>query len=305
MVQQVPATEDYWSVLGLRPGSDGSSLKRAFRNQARRWHPDLNGNDPRAEEQFKLVNEAYAVLSDPARRDAWEAGLNFDEAGPEGGGDPFARGFPDFDDYLDQLFGERRRRTREPEQQVYPVDPPGEVSASPPPPPPVQATTDLETLVELSPEQALQGASLEIELQDGTAVEVKTPAMAGDGWRLRLAGVTPGGGDHFLHLRVCTPDGLRVDGLRVLLSLDLSPAEAALGCAVVVPTLRGPVKLTVPAGSSSGRLLRLRGRGMEWGGQRGDQLVEVRIVVPEELGEAEAALYQRLGQLARGPEHRQ
>lgn len=300
MIQQAPSSHDYWTVLGLRPGSDGTSLKRAFRAQARRWHPDLNGNDPRAEEQFKLVNEAYAVLSDPARRDAWEAGLHPGDDGMAVGDAPFATGFPDFEDYLSQLFGERRRQRYDDGEQPAAVDPPGPVSPSPAPPPPVQATSDLETIVELSPEQALEGAKIEIELQDGTAVEVSTPAMAGDGWRLRLAGVTPGGGDHFLHLRVCTPEGLRVDGLRVLLSLDLSPAEAALGCAVVVPTLRGPVKLTVPAGSSSGRLLRLRGRGMEWGGQRGDQLVEVRIVVPEELGEAETALYQRLEQLANG-----
>jgi hypothetical protein len=137
-----------------------------------------------------------------------------------------------------------------------------------------------------------------LELDDGTAVEVWTPPMAGDGWRLRLAGVTPGGGDHFLQLRVRTADGLRVDGLRVHYQLPLSPAEAVLGCRVVVPTLAGAVQLTVPPGSSSGRLLRLRGRGLEWGGRRGDQLVEVRIVVPEQPGDAELALYRRLLELA-------
>jgi DnaJ-class molecular chaperone len=126
--------------------------------------------------------------------------------------------------------------------------------------------------------------------------------LAGDGWRLRLAGVTPGGGDHFLQLRVRTEEGLRIDGLRVLYPLELTPAEAALGCQVVVPTLRGEVKLRVPPGSSSGRLLRLRGRGQEWGELRGDQLVEVRIVVPEALDDAEAALYRRLQELANDPE---
>ncbi|MEI6111344.1 MAG: J domain-containing protein, partial [Cyanobium sp. ELA712] len=63
---------DYWGVLGLEPGADAAALKRAFRDQARRWHPDLNGSDPVAEERFKQVNEAYAVLSDPRRRRAWE-----------------------------------------------------------------------------------------------------------------------------------------------------------------------------------------------------------------------------------------
>jgi DnaJ-class molecular chaperone len=97
---------------------------------------------------------------------------------------------------------------------------------------------------------------------------------------------------------VRTPEGLRIDGLRVLYQLDLSPAEGALGCSVVVPTLDGPVQLRVPAGSSSGRLLRLRGRGLQQGEQRGDQLVELRLVVPSVLTEAEEALYARLQQLA-------
>ncbi len=319
---------DLWAVLGLEPGADAGSLKRAFRQQARRWHPDLNGNDPVAEERFKAVNAAYAVLSDPARRAAWEQGL----AGPEGaaaGLDPFATGFPAFEDYLDELFGRRRRSQRATDGGWAGSDGPdaeepdvagqgygesaaaqtrtspaaeassgGPVTASAPAPPPVVAATDQETLVELSPEQALAGERVELELADGTAIEVWTPPLAGDGWRLRLAGVAPGGGDHFLQLRVRTPDGLRIDGLRVLYQLELAPADGALGCLAVVPTLQGPVQLRVPPGSSSGRLLRLRGRGLQRGSERGDQLVEIRLVVPAELSEVEEALYGRLQQLA-------
>jgi curved DNA-binding protein len=293
---------DFWSVLGLEPGADNESLKRAFRLQARRWHPDLNGNDPVAEERFKLVNEAYAVLSDPRRRQAWEAGLE-DGNGPVGERDPFASGFPRFDDYLAALFGVPREEEEEEPLEPQPMAGPrptggAEVAARPASPPPVQAAGDLESLVELSPEQALEGTRVELSLPDGTAVEVWTPPLAGDGWRLRLAGVGPGGGDHFLQLRVRTAEGLRIDGLRVLFQLDLPPADAALGCQAVVPTLEGPVRLRVPAGSSSGRLLRLRGRGLENDGHRGDQLVEVRIVVEESLDEAEQALYRRLRELA-------
>ncbi len=321
---------DFWQVLGLEPGADAASLKRAFRDQARRWHPDLNGSDPVAEERFKQVNEAYAVLSDPRRRRAWEAG----EAAVGDGvaNDPFASGFPSFETYLDRLLGReppqpegvatgfdpafrsepRPRAAAEPptdsgagwahdrgrNQAWPPSGAGGDVLASPPQPPPVRASSDLETLVHLSPDQALAGALVELELADGLVVEVSTPPRAGDGWRLRLAGVTPGGGDHFLQLRVRTAEGLRVDGLRVLHQLDLAPADAALGCQVVVPTLEGPVRLRVPAGSSSGRLLRLRGRGLQDGGERGDQLVELRIVVPQQLDDAEQALYRRLQQLA-------
>lgn len=294
---------NHWAVLGLDPGADSQALKRAFRQQARRWHPDLNGNDPHAEEQFKAVNEAYAVLSDPQRRQQWELGLDTAEAAAAGL-DPFAQGFPDFHDYIEELFGIPQRRSaaaRSAEPEAPPVAEPrerSEVTAAPPPPAPVVASSDCESVVELTPEQALQGERVEIELPDGTCVEVWTPAMAGDGWRLRLAGVAPGGGDHFLQLRVRTPEGLRIDGLRVHYQLDLSPAEGALGCSVVVPTLDGPVQLRVPAGSSSGRLLRLRGRGLRQGDQRGDQLVEVRLMVPSALTEAEEALYARLQQLA-------
>lgn len=308
----MPGTVDHWAVLGLKPGADAVALKRAFRAQARRWHPDLNGNDPVAEERFKQVNEAYAVLSDPGRRRAWEAGEP--ERSGEAQQDPFASGFPDFDVYLDQLFGRRRREAeqdrdgRQPgadgdgegdvEAPPPPGPSPGPVTAAEPGRPPTQVIDVLETLVELTPEQALEGSRVELDLPDGLVVEVWTPPLAGDGWRLRLAGLAPGGGDHFLQLRVITAEGLRVDGLRVLYTLDLSPAEAALGCRVVVPTLQGAVKLHVPAGSSSGRLLRLRGRGLARGGQRGDQLVELRIVVPDQPSEAELALYRRLQELA-------
>jgi curved DNA-binding protein len=282
---------DYWQVLGLEPGADAARLKRAFREQARRWHPDLNSNDPVAEERFKRVNEAYAVLSDPRRRQAWEAGEDggMGQDGPDA--DPFSRGFPDFTAYLEELYGPSPTDAPEPEEVSV-------TAAPPPPPPPVPAAVTEETLVALTPEQAVAGERLEIELHDGTVVEVWTPPLAGDGWRLRLPGLAPGGGDHFLHLRVRTSDGLRVDGLRVLFALDLTPPEAALGCQKLVPTLEGPVRLRVPAGSSSGRLLRLRGRGLRLGEQVGDQIIELRIVVPAALSEAEEALYRRLNELA-------
>lgn len=316
------AAPDHWQILELEPGADPASIKRAFRLQARRWHPDLNGNDPVAEERFKQVNEAYAVLSDPVRRRAWEAGEEMAAAG-DTASDPFATGFPRFEDYLEALFGQRRRPRQDdpspgdaaawPEaDEARPTgrngsddgqapsgsrQAAGDVAARPATPPPTQASGDRESLVELTPDQALSGSRVELELADGLLVEVWTPPLAGDGWRLRLAGVAPGGGDHFLQLRVRTAEGLRIDGLRVLYQLDLTPADAVLGCQVAVPTLEGPVRMRVPAGSSSGRLLRLRGRGQRQGEQRGDQIVEVRIVVNADPDEAEEALYRRLREL--------
>ena len=291
------AEPDYWLLLGLDPESDEKQLKRAFRREARRWHPDLNGNDPVAEERFKLVNEAYAVLSDPRRRSAWERG----EASQRQADDPFASGFPHFEDYLDVVLGRAdTRRDHAAETRKVSHRPPVQESPATRPfsPPPVRADQDLESLVVLTPDQALQGTRVELSLEDGMVVELDTPPFAGDGWRLRLEGVAPGGRDHFLQLRVVTPEGLRIDGLRVHYRLELFPPDAALGCAVDVPTLDGPVTLQVPPGSSSGRLLRLRERGLTWDDRRGDQLVEIVIVIPAALGEAEQALYRRLQELA-------
>jgi len=299
------AEPDYWSLLGVDSDCTDQQLKRAFRREARRWHPDLNSNDPVAEERFKLVNEAYAVLSDPRRREAWQRGVGSraDVA------DPFARGFPNFEDYLDVIFGVGSGRSAvdadmQPDPPLSGDDPRRETRSSeppvsaPPPPPPVRAVEDLESVVHLTPDQALQGTVVELTLDDGTVIELNTPQFAGDGWRLRLEGVAPGGRDHFLQLRVVTDDGLRIDGLRVLYKLMLFPPDAALGCAVDVPTLDGPVTLQVPPGSSSGRLLRLRGRGLQLDDERGDQLVEIVVVIPSDLGDAERALYRRLQELA-------
>ena len=287
------AEPDYWSLLGLEPGSSQEQLKRAFRQEARRWHPDLNGNDPVAEERFKLVNEAYAVLSEPRRRRSWEAG----DQSSDNSHDPFASGFPHFEDYLEVVLGVPTDGHDETvsDHRDSPV-------SAPPPPPPVQVKEDLESTIELTPDQALFGTRVELALEDGALVELDTPPFAGDGWRLRLEGVAAGGRDHFLQLRVVTPEGLRIDGLRVLYRLELFPPDAALGCAVDVPTLDGPVTLQVPPGSSSGRLLRLRGRGLTIDDRRGDQLVEIVIVIPADLGDAERALYRRLQELALDPE---
>ena len=291
------AEPDYWALLGLDPGSDADALKRAFRREARRWHPDLNGNDRQAEERFKLVNEAYAVLSDHDRRVAWEQR----RSGRSNSKDPFASGFPDFEEYLAVVLGigdppepDRAEPTHKEDQAQSEHRP----TPSPQPPPPVRSQDNLETTVVLTPDQALHGTAVNLELSDGTVIEVETPPFAGDGWRLRLEGVAPGGRDHFLQLQVVTDEGLRIDGLRVLYRLELFPPDAALGCAVDVPTLSGSVTLQVPPGSSSGRLLRLRERGLVWNDRQGDQLVEVVIVIPAHLNEDEQALYQRLQELS-------
>ena len=298
--------KDYLSILGLSPDFDDNELKKAFRREARKWHPDLNKNDINAEERFKLINEAYEYLRDP-KKDKNSSDENIHE---DYENNNFKTGFPDFEDYLDSLFGyeyspknyeeyddesfdDESINTNNDEfnNHDYPTTSPDE-------PPPVKLHQDIETIIELTPDEALNGASILIELEDETVVEVDTPPFAGDGWRLRLENIARGGKDHYLQLKVQTESGLRIDGLRVLYKLELLPHDALLGCAVEVPTLDGNVTLQVPPKSSTGRMLRLKGRGLTFEDNVGDQYVEILVVIPADINDEEIALYTRLQELS-------
>ena len=260
--------KDYLSILGLSPDFDDKELKKAFRREARKWHPDLNKNDLNAEERFKLINQAYEYLRNPDIRKNISDEIFQDDYQKNN----FKTGFPDFQDYLDSLFGYEYSAKNYEEHDNEPFEDESintnndefnnyeYPTTSPEEPPPVKLHQDIETIIELTPDEALNGASILIELEDETVVEVDTPPFAGDGWRLRLENIARGGKDHYLQLKVQTESGLRIDGLRVLYKLELFPHDALLGCAVEVPTLDGNVTLQVPPKSSTGRMLRLKGR---------------------------------------------
>ena len=298
--------KDYLSILGLSSDFDEKELKKAFRREARKWHPDLNRNDLNAEERFKLINEAYKYLSDPDKRNK-NLDVNIQDDYSDNN---FKTGFPDFEDYLDSLFGYEYISRNYPKQNNESLDDESlniekdefnnyeYPTTSPDEPPPVKLHQDIETVIELTPDEALNGASILIELEDQTVVEVDTPPFAGDGWRLRLENIARGGKDHYLQLKVQTENGLRIDGLRVLYKLELFPHDALLGCAVEVPTLDGIVTLQVPPKSSTGRLLRLKGRGLTFEDNVGDQYVEILVVIPADINDEEIALYTRLQELS-------
>ena len=303
--------KDYLSILGLSSEFDDIELKKAFRREARKWHPDLNKNDINAEDRFKLINEAYEFLRDPVRRvKSIDSNSSNDESFNK-----YSTGFPEFKDYLNSLFGfeyesELDNDSYDKTSDFYEEEKSDEIfneeefnsydypARSPEEPPPVKLHQDIETIIELTPDEALSGASILIELEDQTIVEVDTPPFAGDGWRLRLENIAKGGKDHYLQLKVQTENGLRIDGLRVLYKLELFPPDALLGCAVEVPTLDGNVTLQVPPKSSTGRLLRLKGRGLSFGDNIGDQFVEILVVIPADINDEEIALYTRLQELS-------
>ena len=310
----ISSKKDYLSILGLSNDFDDKELKKAFRKEARKWHPDLNKNDINAEERFKLINEAYEYLSNLKNRNVISDLYSHDEYA----NNIFKTGFPDFQHFLDSLFGynsnsenaeefsndsfndesdnlDNDNSTTIDNDEFNNFDYP---TTSPEEPPPVKLHQDIETIIELTPDEALNGATILIELEDLTVVEVDTPPFAGDGWRLRLENIARGGKDHYLQLKVQTESGLRIDGLRVLYKLELFPHDALLGCAVEVPTLDGNVTLQVPPKSSTGRMLRLKGRGLSFEDNIGDQYVEILVVIPADINDEEIALYTRLQELS-------
>ena len=229
--------KDYLSILGLPYEFDDTELKKAFRREARKWHPDLNKNDINAEDRFKLINEAYEFLRDPDKR---VNSKDIDNTYKQNDRN-FKTGFPEFQDYLNSLFGfeyeydlDKNNWDHKSNDDFQEKDDVVNINdddfqnfdypaTSPEEPPPVKLHEDIETIIELTPEEALSGASILIELEDQTVVEVDTPPFAGDGWRLRLENIAIGGKDHYLQLKVQTENGLRIDGLRVHYKLELFP----------------------------------------------------------------------------------
>lgn len=287
--------KDYYATLGVSRDADLEAIKKAYRKLARQHHPDVS-KDSGAEARFKEAAEAYATLKNPETRAAYDA-LGQQRAGAEFSPPPHWQDGPDVDpsaydsqdlaDLLDAL----ARRSGTARGQSVPV--PGR---------------SYEDTVHIGLAQAHRGTTLHLNLADtqgDKTLEVTIPAGVTAGQKLRLRGKGGKGrnggadGDFFLHIQVNPDPVFRLDGRDLYFVLALAPWEAALGTAVEVPTLDGPVVLTVPPGSSSGRKLRLRSRGLANSrGEPGDLYATVRIDVPTNLSEPQRKLYQELEQLA-------
>jgi curved DNA-binding protein len=293
------AFQDYYEALGVPRDASEDDIRSAYRKLARQYHPDVN-KDPGAEDRFKEISEAYEVLRDPEKRERydrlgsnWRGGEDVsDAAGFEGFGG--RGGFGDvrmdfggdqFSDFFEGLFGSRRAggRTRG-----------GFDGFS-------MRGSDQEATLELSLEEAARGGSRHVSFADGREYDVTIPAGVRDGQLIRLAGeggAGPGGGpagDLLLRIRIRPHPRFRLEGRNLHVDLPVAPWEAALGASVELETLDGKARVRVPAGSSCGRRLRLRGEGMpDPRGARGDLYAAVKIEVPPKLGKKERELFESL-----------
>lgn len=278
--------KDPYLVLGVARTASDEDIKKAYRALARELHPDLNPGDAKAESRFKDISAAYDFLSDPARRTQFDAG-EIDasgtpkrrawrsRSGPGGtaGHGPTGHGAKGgFGDNLDDILSEMFRRKQKGQAEARSRTRGGDV----------RHTLTVPFL------DAATGGTKRVTLMSGRTLEVRIPPGSKDGQTLRLKGQGHGAedgaipGDAYIELKVEDHPFFRRRDLDVLLELPISVQEAVMGGKVPVPTIDGKVMVTVPPGSNTGAVLRLKGKGIAGSGNaRGDQLVTLSVVLPE------------------------
>ncbi|MEG3191461.1 DnaJ C-terminal domain-containing protein [Lysobacter sp. D1-1-M9] len=288
--------KDYYEALGVESSAGEAEIKTAYRRLARKYHPDVS-KEAGAEEKFKAVNEAYEALRDPQKRAAYDQlrargyrpgdDVQPPPGGFGGGGGGYA-GNVDFEeifagggagggfsDFFESMFGRGRGGAGAGPQRSRPAPPRGDTRAK----------------LAISLETVYQGGKVRIGIS-GKTLDVRVPKGIRPGQLIRLSGQ----GEHgnlLLEMEYAAHPQFEVDGRNVVHVLPLSPWEAALGAAVSVPTLGGPVELKIPPNSEAGRKLRLRGRGLP-GAPPGDQIVELEILAPKPETTAQRSAYQAL-----------
>lgn len=310
--------QDYYEILGVPRSASAEEIRRAYRKLARQYHPDVNKAKD-AEEKFKRINEAYEVLKDPETRQRydslgsnWKAGqefrpppgfesFTFHFGGP--GGRSHRGDTAGFSDFFEALFGGsfgdaggggQRRAGRRGPSPFSGFENFGEFEAGP-----GAFSGDVESEVEIPMETAVAGGTVSVRLampgQGTRSYDVKIPKAMVEGRKIRLAGQGQQGGDLYLKIRYRPDPRFEVEGANVVTEAKVTPWEAALGAKVPVETMEGRVQVTIPAGSSSGKRLRMKGHGLPKGeGGRGDLLVRVMVHVPAKLSPRERELMEKL-----------
>lgn len=329
MASQDWLDKDFYAVLGVSKDAETSEIKKAYRKLAKQYHPDRNEGDAAAEQKFKDIGEAHAVLSDPEERREYDAirsmtggGARFTAGGPggnggfedifsafggggggsrmrysTGGGSPFAgggAGEPDLEDILSMFGG-----------GAGPAGFGGQGAGFRSPRGP-QKGADLTARTQLSFRDAVEGRTISLDV-NGEKVNAKIPAGVKDGQKIRVRGKgahgdpNAGRGDLILTVAVQPHKVFGRDGDNLTIDLPVTFAEAALGATVAVPTLDGSsVKVKIAPGTPSGRVLRLKGRGVATAKAKGDLLAKVQIVVPTDISDAERQAIEVLRDSATG-----
>jgi len=291
---------DLYQQLGVTRGASEAEIKKAYRSLAKQLHPDRNKDNPKAAERFAKVTQAYDLLSDKDKRARYDRG-EIDEDGnprmpfgggfgggggagprPGGGGGGF-EGYPggfqadaaDLSDLFEGLFGAAGARRGSTGNGPF-----GGFNRRPP-----QKGADVAYRLKVPFVDAATMKDQRVKLTGGKTIDLKLPKGVEDGAKIRLAGQGqegPGGrGDAIVTIEIASHPFYVREGRNIRLTLPITLKEAVLGGKVKVPTPEGPVMLTIPKGSSSGKILRLKGRGFTGkDGSRGDQLVELAIDVP-------------------------
>ena len=316
---------NYYQILGVPRDASSDEIKKVYRRLARQYHPDLNPGNKEAEEKFKEISEAYDILSDPSKRAQYDQFSRFwkqkDFQSSKAARTPAAKTwngrtsngrtstedvdfsqFADFNTFVDQLLNRRN-------DNAVSTPPPGprvRVDAADSFKPGTTKTAytvggsratrrDVEARLSLPLEKAYVGGNERIRLEDGRSLEVNMPGGMVTGQRIRLKNQGLGGGDLYLKITVTPHAFFKLEGSDIRCQLPLTPSEAVLGGPIEVPTLDGLVKMRVPSGVRAGQRLRLAGKGYPTGtGTRGDQLVEIQIMVPPEISAQERELYEKL-----------
>ena len=297
--------KDYYEILGVARTATPEEIRTAFRKKAREYHPDVAKDKVKGAEKFKEVNEAYEVLSDPAKRAKYDRmGNEMPGPGSSWAGASGAPGMSDmeefhfggtgYSDFFEHLFGGMAGGGFR--------GPSGRRMA--------RRGSDIEGDLMVTLEEVFRGSTREVTLQRGEGktetYRVKIPAGVREGQRIRLAGKGESGrsggdaGDLYLRVRLARHPDLRVEGSDLYADVELAPWEAVLGAKVPVPTLDGAVTLKVPAGSTAGQKLRLRGQGLpREDGSRGDLYAVLEIDVPSQVGPEERKWWEKLAQESR------
>ncbi|MEA5508450.1 J domain-containing protein [Crocosphaera sp. UHCC 0190] len=281
-MQQV---RNYYEILGVSRDATSEEIKKSFRKLARQYHPDVNPGDKTAEEKFKSLNEAYDVLSDETKRA----------------------------DYDLKRFGKGKRRPSRVQERIprngnrnnnnyrqegdfwkfQDFDPGNTKRAKVVNP--SRTARDVEAKLNIPLEKAYRGGRERIRLEDGRSLEVDMPPGMISGQKIRLKGQGLDGGDLYLKITINPHPFFELQGTDIACQIPLTPSEAILGGAIEIPTIDGLVKMTVPKGVRMGQRLRLANKGYPDGsGKRGDQLVEIQIVIPPDPSEEELALYEQI-----------